>query len=309
MKILCGYDRFQDNPNPGYDGYIEGLRMLGHDVPDAYDMRAWRDMPKTGYDLFIQFDCCDTFAPEGIDYPNVYWAYDNWQNYNNFRQPGFKGDGRFCRQEYYLPRAKMADLTFSMSILGVQNYAAHNIESLYLPIGADERLERRPLSVPKVLDVAGICNSWGMGHIPKTRGLMIAAIEREFADNPTQLSNQVNYYDQANIYAGAKIGFNYSPGQGFDVLNYRTFEIMIAGTCLLINAEAIPSLHNLGYTEDQQFVAYRNETELLEKIRFLLDNEEHRERIAAEGYHETKSHHTMRHRMKVMIEVARKRLF
>ena len=309
MKILCGYDYHQDNPNPGYDGYINALRMLGHEVPDAWDMRRHLEIPRDGHDLFIQFDCCDTFAPPRLNYPSVYWAYDNWQNYENKRQPGFVGDGHFCRaHEYYLPRAKMADLTFSMSVLGVQNYAAHGIESMYLPIGGDERLECPPESVEKTMDVVGICNGWGMDQIPKTRGVMIGAIEGTFPNLKTQLSNQINYYDQADIYASAKIGFNYSPGQGFDVLNYRTFEIMIAGTCQLINAEAIPSLKGLGYFENEHFVAYRSEDELLQKIRQLLDDEKERERIAAAGYLHTKTNHTMRHRMKVMVELAKRRL-
>lgn len=308
MKIIGAYHHYQGNLNHGYEGYLQALRELGHDVPEAFEISApiqtrWDDV-----DFLLQFDCCDPFAPSAdLPVPNVYWAYDNWQNFKNCRQPGFVGDGHMAGDDRYLPRGRQADVLFSMSVLGVENYKTHGIESLYLPIGADERLEHPPGSVEKVLAVAGICNGWTMDHLPNTRGEMIGAIEREFKNYPTQLSNQVDYFEQGNIYAGAHVGFNYSPC-GFDVLNYRPFEIMIAGTCLLTNRAQVPSLTTLGYRENVHFVAYDDEPTLLIKLRWLLENSEERERIAAHGYLETKTNHTMRQRMKVLTECVKKRL-
>ena len=300
------------HPNNGYDGYIEGLRALGHEVPPAFNMRSYHDMPRDGYDFFLQFDCCDTLSNPPVNYMTVYWAYDNWQNYTNERQPDYRGNGHFCRQEYYLPRGQMADLLFSMSLLGVENYAAHGIPSCFMPIGADERLERRPGIMEKKYSVVSICNFWHMGHLNNRRGELVSAIQTvtppDGPHGPSILSNQVDYFEQADLYAQAKIGWNYSPC-GFDVLNFRTFEIMIAGTCQLINERAVPTLQTIGFEPGTDFVSYADdESDLLQKVQDLLAHDEERERIARNGYEKTKASHTMRHRMQMVCEMVERRL-
>ncbi len=307
MKILCGYAKDKGQLNQGYEGYIEGLRKLGHDVPDSFDMCVSQQMPRSGFDFFLQFDCCDFYSNPQLEYPTIYWAYDTWQNYTNNRQKGYHGDGNFCRMEYYVPRAKMATHVFNMSVLGVENMRHHGINSHWLPIGADERLERKPGSQEKIYSVAALCSYWHMGHLNDERGRLTAIIQDKYRQ-PERGGNsfitQKGYFEQADIYAQSRIGWNYSPGGGFDVLNFRVFEVMIAGTCLLTNDNVIPSLGALGYVPFTDYWPYRDETDLMESIAYLLANDKERERIALSGYNKTKFGHTMRHRMQKMFEVA-----
>lgn len=304
MKILFAYNQHRGQKGPGQECFATALRQNGHEV-DVWDIKH-PDIPRSGYDFGFQIDCCDTFCfPHDKEYPDVYWAFDNWQNYNNVRQMPYRASGEFCGQERYLPRGGMADLVFSMSSLGVQNYANHNIESCYMPIGGDEALEP-DTSGENEYDVAAVCNEWTMGHLDNRRGAYAGIIKSKYPR--TFITSRVKYSDIGDIYSRSKIVWNYSPC-GFDVLNYRVFEAMISGSCLLVNKNCVPSLTAIGFIPGTHF-EYHEDTEedLLRKIDLLLNDDVRRSSIAQEGYHNTKLFHTMRHRMKLLVWMVEQRL-
>jgi len=193
-----------------------------------------------------------------------------------------------------------------MSVIGVNNYKNSLIESLYLPIGADERLSRKPRSIDKKYSIASISGDWCMSHLlPSRRGVLIDKIHEHFNGRRSEcfLTNQIPYLDQADIYASAKMGWNFSPC-GFSVINFRVWEVMCSGSCLLTNENSATQLRNLGFIDGLDFVSYpdNNEKQMLEIIDWLLANDDHREQMALNGYNKTMRSHTMRHRMSVLLQ-------
>lgn len=300
-KILAAYHTQGGHPNSCYEGYIHGLRQLGHDVDWINSWSLWQ-APQTGYDLLIQFDCCDDYAPPvNLKYPNVYWAYDNWQNPTNNRQFDYEPDGQFSRQGYYIGRAKMANWVFSMSAIGCKNYAQNGIKSYYLPIGADERLlvsdnEHHQ----KDYIVACISTYWHMAHQNNRRGELADFLQKQFPNKHFITSGAV-YYEQTRLYARSKIVWNYSPC-GFDVLNFRVWEALISGTPFLTNDIIKNQIEALGYQDRLNF--YKDdESDLMRAVNEILENYQSAFIKAHDAKLFTLTKHTMRHRMEEMLQI------
>lgn len=312
MRVAVCYDAHEGHENSGYEGYRFALEELGHKCPPAFNVangNSMRDLIDYHPDVAIQFDCCDIYSlPRIENCVSVWYAFDNWQNYTNNRELNYVADGNFCRMSHYVARAKTADIVFSMSTLGVENYRLNHVESLYLPIGGDERLARKPIpSAEKKIWIATLATEWKMGHLDNRRGNLIGKIHEHFeAKNQRDkcYMTQSDYYKQSEIYNNSKIGWNYSPC-GFSPLNFRNFEVMISGSCLMLNQNSATQLINLGFVDGEDFVSYPDdEVKMLEIIDWLLANDEHREAIALSGYNKTMRHHTMRHRCKIICDVA-----
>lgn len=82
----------------------------------------------------------------------------------------------------------------------------------------------------------------------------------------------------------------------------RNFEVPGCGGFLL--TDYISGLENY-YQPDKDIVCYRDHRELLEKIRYYLENEELRRQIARNGYHTTLEKHTYVHRFNQIFQKMR----
>lgn len=93
----------------------------------------------------------------------------------------------------------------------------------------------------------------------------------------------------------AKIGLGFLRKGNGDTHTSRTFEIPATGTCMLMEhsdeqAAILP--------EDDAWVAFRNDDELVTKVRWLLAHDDERHRIAATGHRlVTEGPHSLRHRL------------
>lgn len=300
MRIILAYNK-GDHPCENQECYATALRNLGH-IVDVWHI-GHPNIPKTGYSLGIQVDCCDNMGfPLDVRYPTIYYAFDNWQNPTNFMQPDYIGDGKFIRDNYYVPRARVASLVFSMSYLGSQNYACNGIESRTITIGADSRLKRYPRSSDFLYDVSAACNFWNMGHLPNERERLSSLIQSQ-EGLKTAIGSGVGYWDIPNLYNTSKMVWNYSPC-GFDVLNYRVFEALISGSMLLTNTRPTATLNAIGYRDGEHYVSYDNDTDLIDKIKYYSNNIPERNRIAMNGHLLTLKAHTMEIHMKIMLDVA-----
>jgi spore maturation protein CgeB len=100
------------------------------------------------------------------------------------------------------------------------------------------------------------------------------------------------------LYAHAKIGLNVQHHHANDVgLSMRVFDSMACGAVLLTHRIAAPPLGELGYQEDEHFVAFDGVDECRAKARFLLDDEGARKKIAAAGCALTHESHSLQHRL------------
>jgi len=84
-------------------------------------------------------------------------------------------------------------------------------------------------------------------------------------------------------------------------LNMRTFEIAGAGGFQLTND---PGNVDVEFDVGEEVVTYEDADDLVEQIRYYLDNPERRERIAARGHERAKREHTFAHRISEIIAAA-----
>jgi len=100
------------------------------------------------------------------------------------------------------------------------------------------------------------------------------------------------------LYARAKIGLNVQHHHASDVgLSMRVFDTMASGAVLLTHRIAAAPLAELGYREDEHFVAFDGVAECREKAQLLLDDPERRETIAATGCALTHERHSLQQRL------------
>jgi len=82
--------------------------------------------------------------------------------------------------------------------------------------------------------------------------------------------------------------------------NQRLFEATGVGTCLLTDWKK-----NIGdfFEPDKEIVVYRNENELVEKLRYFIDHEKERKQIAKAGQDRTLRDHTLEKRALQMMKI------
>lgn len=97
------------------------------------------------------------------------------------------------------------------------------------------------------------------------------------------------------------ISLNFAYSKGKNQLKARIFEITGSGSLLF--TEPSDNLEKY-FKEDDEIVVFRNSSELIDKIRFFLENPEKRNELALAGYHRTVRNHTYERRMKEVIEFA-----
>ncbi len=83
-------------------------------------------------------------------------------------------------------------------------------------------------------------------------------------------------------------------------INYRTFETTGCGTFLLTNyTPGLEKLFDIG----KEIVVYNDLNDLDNKVKYYLENEEEREKIAKAGYERSKKDHTYFERTKNLIDI------
>jgi spore maturation protein CgeB len=112
----------------------------------------------------------------------------------------------------------------------------------------------------------------------------------------------IDYYSQSPlIFHHSKINLNITLKSIHSGIPLRCFDIMGSGGFLLSNFQVDFSLH---FVAGEDFVYYENADDLMEKAAYYLRNEEERKKIAMSGYEKVKNHHTYRHRVREMLDVA-----
>jgi len=114
--------------------------------------------------------------------------------------------------------------------------------------------------------------------------------------NRPVLSGQ-DYY---KLLAESNIVLNLHRDEDADIGNIRCFEVTGVGSCLLTDhGEALKEF----FDTENEIVTFESIEECIEKVNFLLENPEERERIAKNGQLKTLKMHTVTHRCKVIVDV------
>ena len=107
--------------------------------------------------------------------------------------------------------------------------------------------------------------------------------------------------DMFNLFLDTKIVLNFHLGMAGDYAgNMRMFEVTGVGSCLLTdNKKNMPELFNI----DREVVVYDNEEDCISKVKWLLDHEDQRKKIALAGQKKTLQYHTVENRCKAIFEI------
>lgn len=109
-----------------------------------------------------------------------------------------------------------------------------------------------------------------------------------------------------NHFRESAINLNLVNGNAETGLNMRHFEITAAGGFMMCYDQAELAEH---FEVGKECVVFRNETDLLEKIRYYLDHPDERLAIALAGQKRTLSSHLYRHRLQALLKSVELRPF
>lgn len=105
-----------------------------------------------------------------------------------------------------------------------------------------------------------------------------------------------------DIYGHSKIvidiNWDVMPAEG---LSNRPFEVTGSGACFFV--DLVREDIKRCYEEGKEFVSFKNEQDLRQKIRYYLEHGEEREKIARAGYNKTVAEHTYINRVKQLLDV------
>jgi len=252
----------------------KGLLEVEHLAPTGdlskfgeFDLHIWVDWGEDGLEIPYKM-----LFPPGR--PLVYWASDTHLGY-----------------DYRLKCAKQADFAFAAQIEAVADFKRDGVKNPILLPHAVEPEAYAYIEMPiKEYDVAfiGFINS-------RNR---VDALDALFKAVPNFYFGQRRFEEAADIYRRSKIVFNISMRKE---LNMRVFEVMATGSMLL--TDDIPMIHQF-FKDGVHMVTYKDEKDMIEKAKYYIEHDEERQKIAEAGMKEVLAHHTIDHRLDVILKEA-----
>jgi spore maturation protein CgeB len=107
--------------------------------------------------------------------------------------------------------------------------------------------------------------------------------------------------DMLDLFRESKIVLNFHIGVAGEYAgNMRMFEVTGVGSCLLTDNKK--NMSDL-FDTDNEVVVYENEEDCVAKVKWLLDHEDERKRIASAGQQRTLKSHTVENRCQSIIEI------
>lgn len=107
--------------------------------------------------------------------------------------------------------------------------------------------------------------------------------------------------DMIRVFKSAKIVVNLHREFEMSGGNYRLFEICGAGAFQLVDEKSGISEY---FVDDKELVTFTSKEDLHQKVRYFLEHDSERERIAEAGHRRVCEEHTLMHRMRKIVEIA-----
>jgi len=158
----------------------------------------------------------------------------------------------------------------------------------WLPLAADASIHR-PMASRENFDI-GICGSECPLSNRRSRRLSRLALHYSVG------RKRVFFEEMSAFLSECRLLFNSAVSND---LNMRVFESLAIGKCLL--TDPVSGLSDL-FTPDRDLILY-DDADLIDKVRYLLDHPDVRERIAASGREKVLDRHTYRHRARSVIRM------
>ena len=159
---------------------------------------------------------------------------------------------------------------------------------VYFPNAYPDDLINPIKGIEKSVDI-GFCGNWNnrqewIIHMDKN-GINVKKDIKVIGD---EMVKRINTY---------KIHFNRNIG---DDINFRTFETMGCDTFLLTNKTS--GLEEL-FTIGENIIVYDDKKDLVEKVKYYLENDLERQEISKKGYVHVKRNHTYLNRAKQLVKI------
>jgi len=195
----------------------------------------------------------------------------------------------------------------------VEHFHKKGIASEYLQLAFDERILNE-VDLTKtnydVTFVGGISKSHAQGYklltdISKQIPIEFFGYGKEFLDPSTPAyrhhHGEVWGLDMYKTLAQSRITINRHINVAEKYANnMRLYEATGMGTCLITDWKE--NLHTI-FKLDEEVVTYRSADELIEKVNYLLENDDERKKIAKTGQKRTLKDHTYENRMKELSKI------
>ncbi|BCX15612.1 MAG: hypothetical protein KatS3mg097_504 [Candidatus Parcubacteria bacterium] len=185
---------------------------------------------------------------------------------------------------------KSFDIVFVAQKEYVEKFKKYNQHVYWLSLACDPDWHSKQ-NLEKIYDVAFI-GQMGRGW----RRKLLINLKKDF---PNSFISSADCKDIGKIYSQAKIVVNYNVNND---INMRVFEALCSGNLLLTNKIKDNGFNEL--FEDRKHLVVYNGTyrDLKEKIKYYLENEEEREKMAENGRNLALSLHTYQQRADFMVK-------
>lgn len=115
------------------------------------------------------------------------------------------------------------------------------------------------------------------------------------------LDMDVRGFNMIKTINSYKISFNKNI---FNDINYRNFETLGCGSCLLTNHDQ--QYGELGFKENVHYITYNSKEEAIDKINYLKNNQDLIDKISKDGHNFALKKHTFKNRAKSLISYVNK---
>jgi Glycosyl transferases group 1 len=137
------------------------------------------------------------------------------------------------------------------------------------------------------------------GTLYSTRRRYIGKLQQNFKMNETD--RHYSPEEMSIIYKQSKIVVNISRDDYLEDANLRCFEVMAAGALLITSSPT--ELSDLGFVAGTHFVSYQKEAELYQLVRFYIEHDDERNKIARAGRILVMKEHTYDCRVKKILNL------
>lgn len=263
---------------------IEAWQLQNMHLPLAYqdiDTSFTPDMaallasipPSEHPDLYLWVESVNGYCPENLDAltcPKACYLIDT---------------------HYHLEQAfqisKGFDYVFIAQLVDLEAFREVHPRVHWLPLGCDPDIHGYH-RVEKLYDVGFV------GSMNPRRQSMLDFLSETFAVH----TERAFWRDMARVLSESRIVLN---DASFDDLNMRFFEVMATGSLLLSNPTK-GSGQDILFRDGEDYICH-HDNDLLDKVRYYLDNDTLRERVAARGRSLVLNAHTYGHRVSDMMAV------
>ena len=213
----------------------------------------------------------------------VYWAIDSFT------------DRRIFMYEN-LPGLEDYDIVFVAHRKGLERLRAAGFPVKLLPLALHYEWIYRPMPLEKKFDVVFVGRLLKSTHSRRAR-ILRELYEKLRARGVKVFNTAAWHHDAAKLYNSSRIVLNVSRA---GEINLRVFEVLGTRSFVLNDDGEVRLLFEPG----RHIETFSDVDEAVEKIIQYLEDDEARERIAAEGHRLVLERHTMFHRVEELLESA-----